>query len=288
MMSDILYQGFNQAELEKAYDNRGHVPDCEGMFSSWDQRSRDYRVRANSRLDVSYGPNDLEALDIFIPENPSGAVHAFIHGGYWRALDKADFSYVCEPLVDAGAIVASVNYGLCPTVNVEAIVQQTREATAWLYRNAAELGGDPDKLHLSGHSAGAHLAVMMMATDWKAFGSDLPADPIKSVTAISGVFDLDPIPHLPTNEDIRLDADMARRMSPRYLKPTHDAPLSVIVGGGELAEFVRQSKEFADTWGQHLSQVDYMELLDLNHFTIVDRMDRADDPVTARMLAHMG
>ena len=287
MMSDILYQGFNQAELEKAYDNRGHVPDCEGMFSSWDQRSRDYRVRANSRLDVSYGPNDLEALDIFIPENPGGAVHAFIHGGYWRALDKADFSYVCEPLVDAGAIVASVNYGLCPTVSVEAIVQQTREATAWLYRNAAELGGDPDKLHLSGHSAGAHLAVMMMATDWKAFGSDLPADPIKSVTAISGVYDLDPIPHLSTNADIRLDAASARSLSPMFMTPIVDVPLSVIVGLSELDEFVRQSKDFAADWTGKLSSVEYTELPGLNHFTIVDTMDRADDPVTARMIAHM-
>jgi arylformamidase len=286
-MNDILYQGFNQADLEKAYDNRGHVPDCEGMFASWGQRSRDYRARANSRPDVSYGPSDFEALDIFIPENPSGAVHAFIHGGYWRALDKADFSYVCEPLVDAGAIVASVNYGLCPAVTVEAIVEQTREATAWLYRNAADLGGDPTKLHLSGHSAGAHLAVMMMATDWKAFGSDLPANPIKSVTAISGVYDLDPIPHLSTNADIRLDAAMARNLSPMFITPVVDVPLSVIVGLGELDEFVRQSKEFAADWSSKLSNVEYTELPGLNHFTIVDTMDRADDPITARMIDYM-
>jgi arylformamidase len=287
MMNDILYQDFNKADLESAYDNRGHVPDCEGMFTGWDQRSRDYRARANTRLDVSYGPSDLEALDIFIPEKPSGAVHAFIHGGYWRALDKADFSYVCEPLVDAGAIVASVNYGLCPAVSVEAIVQQTREATAWLYRNAAELGGDSARLHLSGHSAGAHLAVMMMATDWKAFGSDLPADPIKSVTAISGVYDLDPIPHLSANADIRLDAAMARRLSPMFMTPIVDVPLSVFVGLGELDEFVRQSKDFAADWTGKLSHVAYTELPGLNHFTIVDTMDRADDPITARMIAHM-
>ena len=287
-MNDIVYKNFDAASLATAYDNRGHVPDCETMFVDWDKRSRDYRERSKNRLDVPFGESKLEAMDIFLPDNPRGTIHAFIHGGYWRALDKADFSYLCEPLVEAGHITASLNYDLCPAVSVETIVKQMQAAVAWLYRNAKELGGNPAKIHTSGHSAGGHLAAMLLATDWPAYASDLPADLVKSVTAISGVFDLDPIPYLPTNEDIRLDADMARRMSPRYLKPTHDAPLSVIVGGGELAEFVRQSKEFADTWGQHLGQVDYMELPDLNHFTIVDRMDRADDPVTARMLAHMG
>ncbi len=128
---------------------------------------------------------------------------------------------------------------------------------------------------------------MMLATDWATHGADLPGDMIKSVTAISGVYDLDPIPFLPTNEDIRLDAEMAHRTSPQFLTPIHDAPLSVIVGGGELAEFVRQSKDFAETWSTHLSNVDYIELPTLNHFSIVDRMDRADDPITSRMLAHM-
>ncbi len=286
-MSETVYREFDAAALAAAYDNRGHVPECEEMFVDWDARSRDYRDRSNNKLDVKYGAGPLEALDIFIPENPTGAIHAFIHGGYWRALDKADFSYLCEPLAAAGAVTVSVNYALCPAVSVETIVEQTRAATAWLYRNAREFGGDPAKLHISGHSAGGHLAVMMLATDWTAYGADLPADLIKSITAISGVFDLDPIPFLPTNEDIRLDADMAHRMSPQYLMPAHDAPLSVFVGGGELAEFIRQSKELAESWGAHLSNVDYTELPALNHFSIVDRMDRADDPVTARMLAHM-
>lgn len=286
-MNDIVYRDFDASALTAAYDNRGHVPDCEAMFVDWDKRSRDFRERSKNRLDVSFGPGPLETMDIFLPENPTGAIHAFIHGGYWRALDKAEFSYLCEPLVEAGHIAASVNYDLCPAVSVETIVEQMQRAIAWLYRNASDLGGDAGQLHISGHSAGGHLAAMMLATDWKSVGADLPADPVKSVTAISGVFDLDPIPHLPTNEDIRLDAEMARRNSPQFLEPTFDAPLSVIVGGGELAEFVRQSKDFADTWGGKLSSVDYMEIPGLNHFTIVDRMDRADDPVTARMLAHM-
>jgi len=286
-MSEAVYREFDAAALAVAYDNRGHVPECEEMFVDWDARSRAYREQSNNKLDVKYGAGPLEAIDIFIPDNPTGAVHAFIHGGYWRALDKADFSYSCEPLVAAGAIAVSVNYALCPAVSVETIVEQTREATAWLYRNAGEFGGDPAKLHISGHSAGGHLAVMMLATDWATHGADLPGDMIKSVTAISGVYDLDPIPFLPTNEDIRLDAEMAHRMSPQFLTPAHDAPLSVIVGGGELAEFVRQSKDFAEIWSTHLSNVDYIELPALNHFSIVDRMDRPDDPVTARILAHM-
>ena len=92
-------------------------------------------------------------------------------------------------------------------------------------------------------------------------------------------------PFLPTNEDIRLD-EMAHRMSPQFLTPAHDAPLSVIVGGGELAEFVRQSK-ISRKSGAPTYQAYYIELPELNHFSIVDQMDRADDPITSRMLAHM-
>ena len=287
-MNDMVYRDFDAAALAVAYDNRGHVPDCEDMFADWEARSAAFRARAQCRLDEAYGDSPLQTMDIFLPENPSGAVHMFIHGGYWRALDKSQFSYPCAPLVAAGAVTASMTYDLCPAVSVEEIIRQTRAATAWLYRNAAALGGDPARLHISGHSAGGHMAVMMLATDWPAFAPDLPADLVKSVTAISGVYDLDPIPHLPTNEDIRRDAESARRMSPQFLTPAHDAPLSVIVGGGELPEFVRQSKDFADAWGGHLSTVEYTELPGLNHFTIVDTMDRADDPVTARMIAHMG
>ena len=286
-MNEKIYRDFDKASLAVAYDNRGHVPECEAIFVEWGDRSRAYRKRSRNHVDVKYGSDDLEALDIFIPDNPTGAIHVFIHGGYWRSLDKGDFSYLCEPLTDAGALAVSINYALCPAVSVETIVDQTRAAVAWLYHNADEFGGDASKLHLSGHSAGGHLAAMMLATDWPAYGLDLPRDLIKSVTSISGVYDLDPVPHLPTNDDIRLDADMAHRMSPMFLSPAHDAPMSVIVGGGELAEFVRQSKDFANNWAKKLTTVEYVELPNLNHFTIVDQMDKVDDPVTACMIAHM-
>ncbi|MEL0018623.1 MAG: alpha/beta hydrolase [Rickettsiales bacterium] len=286
-MTATVYRNFDKDGLAAAYDNRGHVPECEGMFADWAARSRVARDRMTSRLDLRFGDGPQETLDLHLPAAPGGAVHAFIHGGYWRALDKSEFSYLCEPLVDAGAIVANVNYDLCPAVSVETIVGQTRAALAWLYRNAEDFGAGDPRVHVSGHSAGGHLAAMMLATDWPAYGADLPADMIRSVTTISGVFDLDPIPHLPTNEDIRLDADMAHRMSPQFLDPAHDAPMTVFAGGGELSEFVRQSKDFADAWSGKLSAVEYVELAGLNHFSIVDGMDRPDDPIVRRMIAYM-
>lgn len=286
-MPDALYRGFDAATLEAKYDNRGHVPECNDIIEGWARRSAVYRDKATCRLDVAYGPTALEANDLFLPVQPNGTIHAFIHGGYWRGLDKGDFSYLCAPLVASGAVTASVNYALCPAVSLETIVEQTRQSLAWLYRNAAEYGADPDQLHISGHSAGAHLAVMMLATHWPDVGADLPEDLVKSVTAISGVYDLEPILHISTNEDIRLTADMADRMSPMNLSPAHDAPLSVFVGDSELEEFVRQSKDFAADWSTKLSTVDYTELPGLNHFSIVDGMAAADDPITARMIAHM-
>ena len=141
----------------------------------------------------------------------------FIHGGYWQALDRKDFSFVAERLVEAGAAVALVGYDLAPAVDMDTIVGQIRAAIAWLYRNADAHGFDPDRICLAGHSAGGHLAAMALATDWTAFG--LPADLVKGVCAISGVFDLEPIRLCYLNEVVRLDAEQARRNSPVLLPP---------------------------------------------------------------------
>ena len=239
MSNAIVYQGYTAALLEHQYDTRAGVPGIEALVAERPKMAAAYRATSpNVRLDIAYGTSEKETLDLFLPENVSDAatklpVHLFIHGGYWTMMDKSDFSFVAKPLVEAGAIVAVANYDLCPIVSLPEIVDQMRRCMAWLYNNAAAFGGDPDRFHISGHSAGGHLTGMMLATDWPAFDRALPSNVIKSAVPMSGIYDLEAMRHIELQELIALDEDVARQYSPLFLDVVTVVPTLVAVGGGE-------------------------------------------------------
>ncbi len=200
-------------------------------------------------LDVAYGRAESERLDVFLPNAPGAPVLVYIHGGYWRALDKRDQSFVALPFVAAGAVVVTPNYALCPAVTIEHIVLQLVQALAWVWRHAAEHGGDPARIVVAGHSAGGHLAAMLLACDWRAVAADLPADLVKSALAVSGVFELEPLCHAPfLAPDLRLDEATARKLSPAAM-PAPNGRLVAIVGADESEEFLRQNALIAEAWG---------------------------------------
>jgi arylformamidase len=238
---------------------------------------------------VDYGSGELEDLDLFLPPDPQGApIHMYIHGGFWRSRYKTDFSYIAEPLVDAGAIVAIVNYALCPNVDLDEIVRQMRAATGWLWRNAARFGGDPERIHIGGHSAGARLGAMVLTTDWQAFSLEVPSDVIKSATLISGVYEIEPVLHTSVQEEVRLTREMAIQNSPMFLSPTSKASIAVTVGGAESEEFRRQSEEFARRWRQYGLNVTHYELPRSDHFSVLTETANDANPLTETRLRLMG
>lgn len=288
-MDDGIYHGYSAVELERQYSPRASVPDHERHAEEAVARSAAYRARAeNATYDIAYGPHPMETLDIFRPDVPEGApLHVFIHGGYWRARVKEEFSYIAEPLVDAGAVVAVINYALCPEVSIEAIVRQTRACCAFLWRNPDVHGGDIDRMHVSGHSAGGHLAAMLMATDWPACEVGLPANMIKSGVLLSGIYDLAPILKVSIQDDVRLTPDAVPRLSPLTMTPATKAPMAIAVGGDESDEFRRQSGDLAEAWKTH-APVEHHELPGLNHFSILTETATADSALTAIRLRLMG
>jgi len=151
---------------ESLYNNRAAVPDFQSFFDRWAARSAQARRELDVELDVPYGDHRMETMDIFRPRGEARALLMFIHGGYWRSLDKKDHSFVAAPFVNAGAAVAAINYSLCPTVKIEDIVLQCLKAGAWLYRNAGEVGTPRNRIFVAGHSAGGHLTAMCMAAQW--------------------------------------------------------------------------------------------------------------------------
>ncbi len=261
----------DRAFLSREYNNRALVPDHAQYFAGWAERSAHARATMTCYLDREYGPAPGEKLDIFPARKGDGSVLMFIHGGYWRSLDKRDFSYLAPTWVDAGVSLVVVNYDLCPTVTIEEIVCQMLRASAWLYRHAEEYGMDEERLFVCGHSAGAHLTAMMMAALWPVFDPGLPRDLFKGGLAISGVYDLRPLVDVDfLSTDLRLDEASALKVSPAFLPPATRAPVYTCVGGLESSEFKRQNGLLAQRWRSAVAAD--VPMPGRHHFSVVDEL----------------
>ncbi len=282
-----VWRGYDQAGLDAQYNNRRRFPDYTARFTAWAEWSRESRAKLDSRLDLPFGDRPSERLDLFPVPGGNGPIWLFIHGGYWYSLDKSDFSYVAEGMTPHGVTTAVNNYILAPHADMDEIVRQNRAAVAWLWRHASDFGADRNRIYATGHSAGGHLAAMLLATDWLAFGSDLPPDLVKGACSISGLFELEPIRRSYLNGSLGLDAVMAARNSPAELDYPDAAPLLVVVGEDESDEYHRQSENMAAKWGALGYPCDYLVPENLDHFAIVDSLIDPAADLVHRQLAHM-
>lgn len=262
------------AWFEAQYNNRARVADSADVLARWAQASALVRERASCQLDLRYGLGAKQTLDVFAPDAAFAGGFApvliVIHGGYWRALDKSDYSFLAASFTDEGALVVVPNYDLCPDVSIERIAMQLTEAVAWAWRNAAAHGGDPSRIVLMGHSAGGHLAAMLSCCDWKRVGRDLPRRLVQGAMSVSGLHDLAPLRGLPfLQDDLRLDAASARRLSPiHFPAPTAPQTLMALVGADESEEYRRQNRLIREAWGARAVPV-CEELPGCNHFTVL-------------------
>ena len=232
--------------VERGYNNRAAVPDHARWFARWGELSAAAYASERVVRDLRYGPGPKETLDLFAPRTPARATFLFLHGGYWRSLDKAEHAFVAPPLTARGIAVAVANYDLCPGVSIAAIVEETARAVAWLAREGPANGAGADRIVVGGHSAGGHLAAMMLARDWRADG--FASCPVAAGLSLSGVHDLRPLVRFSGNADFRLDDAEAARLSPALMRPTTGAPLAIAVGGAETGEFLRQARLMWDAW----------------------------------------
>lgn len=271
---------FTAAFVEREYNNRELVPEHPAFFARWERDSKFVRETLPGVLDLAYGPDARHRVDLF-PAKGSNRVLFFIHGGYWRSLDKSLFSWLSPAWVAAGVSVALTNYRLCPAVRIEDIVQDILASVNWLFENAETHGVKAERVVVSGHSAGGHLTGALFTAPRKALRFDPKR--IAGGVPVSGLFDFEPLPLFSGNAEFRLDREAARRLDLYDKSPTLGAPLVVAVGGAESAEFKRQSKLIAEAWKPQVKEL--LVLPDLNHFSVVDAFAERGNPLYESTLA---
>ena len=271
---------FDPDWLNREYNNRALVPEHGEMFERWARLSAKARQQGPALVDLRYGHGPNEQLDIFKPQGRSAGELApvlfFIHGGYWRSLDKADHSFVAPDFTRRGACVVMPNYALCPAVTIPDIVMQMVQALAWTWRHIAKHGGDPNRISVVGHSAGGHLATMLLLCRWTEVGADLPADLVKNALSVSGLYDLEPVMHTPfVQPSLNITPEQVAKASPARLSAppvrAGRGPLAVVAGANESSEFRRHNRLIREAWGPAAVPV-CEELPGLNHFNIVEAM----------------
>ncbi|MBT5416028.1 MAG: alpha/beta hydrolase [Rhodospirillaceae bacterium] len=272
-----IYREYDQAGLDAQYDNRAMVPEFADHLAAWKRGSEAARSDLPHRIDLAYGPHERERLDFF-PADPGAPLHLFIHGGYWRAMDKADFAFPAPAYVQAGIAYGAIGYPLAPEASLDRIAGSIGRALKWVLEHAADLAVDPRRILLSGHSAGGHLAAMAR--------SDTDLGPrLRGILAISGLYDLEPIRLSYLNTDLGLDAAGARRAGPIHLAPPAGGAATLAVGGKESDEYHRQQ----DAYGEHLTAegvpVAQLDLAGHDHFSILQALSAPDGPLFAAVAA---
>ena len=277
----------NPGWLDLQYNNRARVREFAQIMHAWQEASLLVHDSMSRRLDVAYGVGPSERLDVFPAPHANAPVLVFIHGGYWRALDKSEQSFVAPSFVADGAMVVVPNYQLCPQNTVQGIVLQMAHALIWVYRHAALYGGDPARMVVVGHSAGGQIAAMLLNCVWPAIAADLPPQLLLGAMSISGIFDMEVMRKTPfLKDDLGLTSDWARKLSP-VLLPAPTKPLFAMVGDCESEEFLRQNQSIRRAWGQRAVPV-CESIARCNHFTVLSDLADPCGQSHRRVLELMG
>jgi arylformamidase len=259
---------------EAEYNNRARVPEHPAVMAGWVRDAAAWRESHPPRS-IRYGPRARNVIDFFAGES-QGPIVVFIHGGYWQALDSSSFSHFARGLSTHGISVAIPSYDLCPDVTIEQIIVEMRMAS----RELARLS---ERLVISGHSAGGHLAACMLATDWKAFDARLPSNLVIAAYAISGLFELAPLVATSINRALGLDEAAARAASPLFFHPPAQGSLDAVVGEAESAEYFRQSRAIVDVWGRAGIATRFGTVPAANHFTAIAPLADPASSMTMRL-----
>jgi arylformamidase len=265
----LVWLDLDQKELDDAYDQSVYAPNLRQITGRYVTNSNAVRERIGAPKRLSYGATPIEGLDLYATPKPNAPVHVFIHGGAWRSGLAKDFATPAEMFVHAGAhfAVPDFNNVIETKGDLMPMAQQVRTAVAWVYKNAQSFGGDPNRMYVSGHSSGGHLAGVVLTTDWrKDFG--LPVDVVKGVVCCSGMFDLKPVRLSKRSEYVKFTDQVEHALSAQRHLDMINCPVTLVYGSLETPEFQRQSRDFAAAVRAAGKAVQIVVAPGYNHFEV--------------------
>ena len=267
-----VWLDLDQQALDDAYDQEVYAPNRALIVERRKTASERARAVLGSPQRLAYGPTEIEQLDIFRSSAGNAPVNVFVHGGAWRRNRSADYALQAETFVRAGAHCVIIDF-----INVDEaggdlmpMYEQVRRALAFVHRNAERFGGDRNRIYISAHSSGSHLAACVLTEGWREEG--LPADAFKGALLLSGMYDLKPVRLSKRSAYVKFTDAMEQALSAqRHLDGLH-TPLILAYGTRETPEFQRQSRDFAAAVKAAGKPVQLLVGEGYNHFEIPETL----------------
>jgi len=282
-----VWLDMDQAELDAAYDQSVYARNLQQIVRRYATSSEDVRARLGAPQRYAYGPTPIEGLDVYRTKRPDAPINIFIHGGAWRVGLAKDYAFPAELFVHGGAHFVVPDFAWVQDVGGSLMpADQVRRAVAWVHGNARRFGGDPNRIYVSGHSSGGHLAGVILTTDWRKH-FNLPADTVKGGLCCSGMFDLKPVRLSARSRYVQFTDEMEQALSPQRHLDTLNAPLIVTYGTLETPEFQRQSREFAAAVKAAGKPVELLVADGYNHFEIIETLANPYGLLGRAVLAQM-
>ncbi|WNV77054.1 alpha/beta hydrolase [Geodermatophilus sp. DSM 44513] len=277
-----MFLDYTQEQLDAAYDQAEWAPNREEVIAEYASLSQAVRGRYEPQ-NFRYGPGEDEDLDVYPTTAARAPIVVFVHGGAWRGLSREDSAFPAPTFVDRGMCFIALEFSLIPEVRLPEMADQVRRAVAWVHAHAETFGGDPDSIHVVGHSSGAHLAAVLLTTDWSAY--EVPDGVITTGTCLSGMFDLYPVLLSARSSYVLLTDQERDALSPALHLGAIDCPVLVVHGDQESPEFIRQSRSFSAALREKDNT--YLVARDTNHFEVALQLGRATSTVSRAVLAHI-
>jgi arylformamidase len=283
-----VWLDMDQMELDAAYDQSVHAPNLQQVVKRWATNSEGVRARLGAPQRYVYGPTPIEGIDVYRTKRLNAPINIFIHGGEWRLGSAKSSAFPAELFVHAGAHYVVPDFAWVQDVggSLMPIADQVRRAVAWVHRNAKSFGGDSDRIYVSGHSSGGHLAAVIMATDWPT-AFNLPIDTVKGGLCSSGMFDLKPVRLSARRKYINFTDEMEHALSSQRHLDKLNAPVIVAHGTLESPEFQRQSRDFAAAGRAAGKPVQLLVAEGYNHFEIIETLGNPYGPLGRAVLEQM-
>jgi arylformamidase len=284
-----VWLDMDQAELDAAYDQSKYAPNQALVQARRLVLSQRARAALGEPLRFAYGSSEIEALDVYRTKQANAPVSVFIHGGAWRNGRAADFAYLAEIFVHAGVHSVILDFTNVDAVRGDLMImaRQVRSAVAWVYKNAARFGGDPERLYVCGHSSGGHLAGTVVSADWGR-DFDLPGDILKGALLCSGMYDLKPVRLSARSNYVKFTDEIEQELSASRHLDRIACPLLVAYGTCETPEFQRQARDFAAALKAAGKPHELLVGEAYNHFEMLETLASPYGLLGRAVLAQMG